>query len=88
MARQNATVQLVSLLTMAVLVSSCASPATQTTPTFGLRVMPPVSPIPADVQQMAVLYPRGRDFRLVQRLWSLGRGGIPAQDVPPEAKDH
>ena len=59
MARQNSTVQLMRVLTMAVLVSSCASAATQTTPTFGLRSTPPASPIPADVQQMAVLYPRG-----------------------------
>ena len=59
MARQHSTVQLMSVLTMAVLVSSCASAATQMTPTFGLRSMPSASPIPADVQQMAVLYPRG-----------------------------
>jgi hypothetical protein len=59
MARQHSTVQLMSLLTMAVLVSGCANPTRETTPTFDLRSMPPVSSIPADVQQMAVLYPRG-----------------------------
>jgi len=44
---------------MAVLVTSCASATTQTTPTFGFRSMPPMLPIPADVQRVAVLYPRG-----------------------------
>jgi hypothetical protein len=46
-------------LTVAVLVADCASVATQTTPTFWLRSAPPLSPIPADVQQRAVLYPHG-----------------------------
>jgi hypothetical protein len=59
MTRQNSMVQLVSVFTMAILVASCATAATQTVPTFGLRSMPSASPIPADVQQMAVLYPRG-----------------------------
>lgn len=44
---------------MAVLVASCASATTQTTPTFGFRSTPPVLPIPADVQRVVVLYPRG-----------------------------
>ena len=44
---------------MAVLVASCASATTQTTPTVGFRSTPPVLSIPADVQRMVVLYPRG-----------------------------
>lgn len=57
MARQCSTVQQMALLTMAVLVTSCASATTQTTPTF--RSVPLMLPIPVDVQHMAVLYPRG-----------------------------
>ena len=52
-------VELMSVLTMAILVSSCAHAATRTTPTFGLHSLPSVLQIPADVQQLAVLYPRG-----------------------------
>ena len=59
MARQSSAVQLMSVLTMAILIASCASATTQTTPTFGFRSTPPVLPIPADVQRVAVLYPRG-----------------------------
>jgi len=58
MARLTATA-LPRLLMMAVLVSSCSAPSTQTTPTFGLRTLPPAATIPADVQQLVVLYPRG-----------------------------
>ena len=59
MARLTATALLMKLLTVAVLISSCSALPTQTTPTFGLRTIPPALPIPADVQQLAVLYPRG-----------------------------
>jgi len=59
MARQSSAVQLMRILTMAVLLASCASATTQTTPTFGFRSTPPVLPIPSDVQRVAVLYPRG-----------------------------
>lgn len=59
MVGRGSTVQMVGILTMTVLVAGCANAATRTAPTFSLRSMPPVSPIPADVQQMAVLYPRG-----------------------------
>ena len=57
MARQRSAIKLMTVLTMAILLASCASTTTQTTPTF--RSTPPASPIPADVQQMAILYPRG-----------------------------
>jgi hypothetical protein len=57
MARQRSAIKLMTVLTMAVLLASCASTTTQTIPTF--RSAPPASPIPADVQQMAILYPRG-----------------------------
>ncbi len=59
MVRQRSAVELMTALTVAVLVANCASVATQTTPTFWLRSAPPPSPIPADVQQRAVLYPHG-----------------------------
>lgn len=59
MARRSSAVQVMGILTMAVLVASCASATTQMTPTFGFHSMPPVLPIPADVQRVAVLYPRG-----------------------------
>ena len=59
MMRRNSAVQLMRVLTMAVLVASCANATTQTTPPFGFRATPPVVPIPADVRRMAVLYPRG-----------------------------
>jgi hypothetical protein len=57
MAKRDVAVQLVAILTMAFLMASCATAITQTTPTFHSE--PPVSPVPADVQQIAVLYPRG-----------------------------
>jgi len=57
MARQGLAVQLTTVLTMAVIMASCASATTQTTPM--LRSTPPMLPIPDNVQQMAVLYPRG-----------------------------
>ena len=59
MMRRNSAVQLMRVLTMAVLVASCANATTQTTPPFGFRATPPVVPIPVDVRRMAVLYPRG-----------------------------
>lgn len=39
--------------------AACASVTTQTTPTFDFRSTSRVLPIPADVQRIAVLYPRG-----------------------------
>ena len=59
MARRCSPVQLMGILTIAVLMASCPSVTTQTTPTFSFRSTPRVLPIPADVQRMAVLYPRG-----------------------------
>ena len=58
MARRNSTVELWTVVTMAILVVSCANPTMQTTPM--IRSTPPLSPIPpADAQRMMVLYPRG-----------------------------
>ncbi len=88
MARQHSTVQLMSVLTMAVLVSSCTNPARQTTPTFGLRSMPPVSSIPADVQQMAVLYPRGETSDWSSAYGRLEGAAFQRQDIPPQSQDH
>lgn len=59
MARRGSAIRVMGILTMAVLMASCSSVTTQTPPTFGFRSDPQVLPIPADVQQMAVLYPRG-----------------------------
>lgn len=58
MARRGSPVQLMGVLTMAVVMATCASVTTQTTPTSGFRSAPRV-PIPPDVQRIAVLYPRG-----------------------------
>jgi hypothetical protein len=57
MARRGVTIQLMAILPVAILMVSCASTATQTTLTFRSALL--MLPIPADVQQMAVLYPRG-----------------------------
>lgn len=59
MTRPSSVLQLVNILTMAVLAASCTSHATQTTPTSSVRLTPQILPIPADVQRVAVLYPRG-----------------------------
>lgn len=59
MARRGSAVQMVGILTMAVLMASCSDVTTQTPPTFGFRSAPPMLPIPAGVQRMVVLYPRG-----------------------------
>jgi hypothetical protein len=59
MARQGLTVQMVGLLTMAVLMASCSNVTTQTPPTLGFHSASPLLPIPADVQRIVVLYPHG-----------------------------
>jgi len=59
MARQGSAVQMVGTLTMAILVASCSNVTMQTPPTLGFRPASPVLPIPAGVQRMVVLYPRG-----------------------------
>jgi len=59
MARRGLAIQMMAILTMALLMAGCASASTQASPTFSFRSMPPVLPIPADVRQIAVLYPRG-----------------------------
>jgi hypothetical protein len=77
MARQGIGVQLMTIFTVAILVASCANATTQMPPASWPRSGASVLPIPADVQQMAVLYPRGGAAD-----WSnaYGRleGGIPA----------
>ena len=59
MARRCSAVQMVGILTMVVLMASCATVTTQMPPTLGFRSTPPVLPIPAAVQRMVVPYPRG-----------------------------
>jgi hypothetical protein len=59
MARRGSSVQTVRILTMAILMAGCSNIATQTIPTFVLRSAPLVLPVPAGVQRMVVLYPRG-----------------------------
>lgn len=59
MARHGLTVQMVGLLTMAVLMASCSNVTTQTPPTLGFHSASPLLPIPADVQRIVVLYPHG-----------------------------
>jgi hypothetical protein len=57
MTTRRSAIELMTVLTMAVLIVSCANPIMPMTPTVGS--MPLVLPIPADVRHMAVLYPRG-----------------------------
>lgn len=59
MARRWSGIQVTGILTMAVLMASCSSVTTQMPPPFGFRSALPVLPIPAAVQRMVVLYPRG-----------------------------
>jgi hypothetical protein len=47
------------VLTVAALAASCVNAAKQMPPTFSFHPTPLVLPIPADVQRVAVLYPRG-----------------------------
>jgi hypothetical protein len=58
MAMRGTVVQLMTILTMAVLVANCANATKQMPPTFSFHPTPLVLPIPADVQRVAVLYPR------------------------------
>lgn len=58
MAKRGSVVQLMTILTMAVLVANCANATNQMPPTFSFHPTPLVLPIPADVQRVAVLYPR------------------------------
>lgn len=57
--RHSSVFQLVNILAVAVLATSCTAPATQTTPTSSFHPTSQTLPIPADVQRVAVLYPRG-----------------------------
>jgi hypothetical protein len=59
MRKHSSVSQLVIILTMAVLVASCTVPTVKTPSISSVRLAPPVLPIPADVQRVAVLYPRG-----------------------------
>lgn len=58
MTKRGSVVQLVTILTMAILVANCATAAKQMPPTFSFHPTPLMLPIPADVQRVAVLYPR------------------------------
>lgn len=58
MAKRGLVVQLMAILTMAILVANCANTTKQMPPTFSFRHTPLMLPIPADVQRVAVLYPR------------------------------
>lgn len=59
MARRGVAIQLITVITVAMLMASCANAISQTEPASSSRYEPSASPIPFDVQQMAVLYPRG-----------------------------
>ncbi len=59
MARRSSAIEMMAIVTAAVLVVSCANATKQTAPELWSRAEPSLLPIPADVQQMAVLYPRG-----------------------------
>ncbi|HSF68349.1 MAG TPA: hypothetical protein VLA67_13085 [Nitrospiraceae bacterium] len=59
MARRSLAIELMAIVATAVLAISCANAAKLTAPGLWSRSEPSVLPIPADVLQMAVLYPRG-----------------------------
>ena len=59
MARRGSAVRMVCVLSMAVLMVSCSNVTTQTPPLHGFHSAFPMMPIPANVQRMVVLYPRG-----------------------------
>ncbi|HJS66252.1 MAG TPA: hypothetical protein VJ760_02850 [Nitrospiraceae bacterium] len=59
MARRGVAIQLITVITVAMLMANCAKAISQTEPASSSRYEPSASPIPFDVQQMAVLYPRG-----------------------------
>jgi hypothetical protein len=59
MARRDVAIQLMTVATVALLMASCANTFSQTESAVSSRSEPSVLPIPFDVQQMAVLYPRG-----------------------------
>ena len=59
MARRGSTVQMVGILSMAVLIASCSNVTTQTPPMLGFRSASRLLPIPTTVQRIVVLYPRG-----------------------------
>jgi hypothetical protein len=58
-ASRDAVIQLMQALTLVTLVAGCTNAATQTPQPSWFHATTPMLPIPADVQQMAVLYPRG-----------------------------
>ena len=58
MAKRGSVVQLVTILTMAVLVANCTNATKPMPPTTSFHPTPLMLPIPADVQRVAVLYPR------------------------------
>lgn len=58
MVKRGSVVQLVTIITMAIFVANCANASKQMPPTFAFHPTPLVFTIPADVQRVAVLYPR------------------------------
>lgn len=59
MARRGSAIQMVHILSIVVLMASCSNVTTQTPPMHGFHSAFPMLPIPANVQRMVVLYPRG-----------------------------
>jgi hypothetical protein len=59
MVRGGVVIQLMTVATGALLMASCANALSQTESAVSSRSEPSVLPVPFDVQQMAVLYPRG-----------------------------
>ena len=58
MVTRGSVVQLMTILTMAVLVANCANVTKEMPPITSFHPTPLMLPIPADVQRVAVLYPR------------------------------
>ena len=58
MAKRGSVVLLMTILTMAVLMANCANATKHMPPTISFHPTPLMLPIPADVQRVAVLYPR------------------------------
>ena len=58
MTKRGSVVLLMTILTMAVLVANCANATKHMPPTISFHPTLLMLPIPADVQRVAVLYPR------------------------------
>jgi hypothetical protein len=58
MAKRGSVILLMTILTMAILGANCANATKEMPPTINFHPTPLMLPIPADVQRVAVLYPR------------------------------